>query len=446
MSLLTRVSTDARRTMERSDDARRRETLKSALYDHLPPADIAALLEGDRVLARREVEGVLRTLARSGQTRIGAGAERDRLVNEVLAEVLGLGAIERYLNEEAVTEVMVNGHEQIFVERAGKIVLTSDCYASEDQLRAVIDRIISPLGRRIDEANPIVNGRLSTGHRVNAIIPPLVLNGPCLTIRKFAERVWSLEEMAREGSLDSAAVQLLRWAVRARQNIAVTGGTGSGKTTLLNSLSRELPIDERIVTIEDSAELKFEEHPHVLRCEARPANLEGKGAISIRELVINALRMRPDRIIVGECRGAEALEMLQAMNTGHDGSMTTLHANAPAEAISRLVTMVGYGVDLPLRQVETQIAAALDLIVHLERQSDGSRKLTSVVELRQHDTFGMGETGQGSHGEKNTESKDPKVSDRQKSQEYGERVRPFSLNECLSFDHHGLDVAGRVRG
>jgi pilus assembly protein CpaF len=385
LNLAARVEQEAptRVSSASKADLQRRESLKAALYQALPPARIAALLSSNATLARGEVAGMLRRLAIAGPTRIAAPLEREQVIADLVSEVLGLGAIDELLADPSVTEVMVNGPDRIFFERRGKLLLSPARYTSAEQLRTVIDRIISPLGRRIDEQNPMVNGRLPEGHRVHAIIAPLALDGPILTIRKFNQRVFSLDELSSAESLPQELAQLLRWAVLARQNIAVSGGTGSGKTTLLNALSLELPPDERIITIEDSAELKFAAHPHVVRLEARPPNLEGKGQVSIRDLVINSLRMRPDRIIVGEVRGAEALEMLQAMNTGHDGSLTTLHANSPAEVITRLVTMVGYGVDLPLRQIETQIAAALDLIVHLDRCADGSRRITQVVELCQ---------------------------------------------------------------
>ncbi|MDR1775459.1 MAG: CpaF family protein [Actinomycetes bacterium] len=366
-------------------NVRLREQLRMQLYRTLPPTRIAELLAENPVLARGEVESILsqqvvRITAQAGCPQLSR-AERDAAVAAVVSEVLGLGPIDRLLADPTIDEVMVNGPDRVFYERAGKLLPANETFSSEEQLRGVIDRIISPLGRRIDEQSPMVNGRLASGHRVNAVIPPVSLTGPLLTIRKFRERIYSLDELVAAGSVAPAVAQLLRWAVAARKNIAVSGGTGSGKTTLLNALSLEIGVDERIVTIEDSAELRFQGHPHVLRLEARTANLEGKGAITIRDLVINSLRMRPDRIIVGEVRGAEALEMLQAMNTGHDGSLTTLHANEPREVITRLVTMVGYGVDLPLYQVQSQIAAAFDLIVHLSRMADGTRRITHVDEL-----------------------------------------------------------------
>lgn len=357
------------------------ELLKTELYSILAPEHIAALLNVDGDMARKEIEEVLRRLATTGAARIALRSERERVVTLTVSEVLGLGVIDALLADPSVTEVMVNGPDKIFFERAGKTILSPDSYASEEQLRMTIDRIISPLGRRIDEQNPMVNGRLPAGHRINAVIPPISLSGSLLTIRKFSEMTFSLDDLAKADSVNHSVAILLSWAVLSAQNIAVSGGTGSGKTTLLNALSLEIPSDERIVTIEDSAELKFSAHPHVLRLEARPSNLEGHGEISLRDLVINSLRMRPDRIVVGEVRGAEALEMLQAMNTGHDGSLTTLHANTPHEVITRLITMVGYGTEQSQQQVEAQISAALDLIVHVQRCSDGVRRIVEVVEL-----------------------------------------------------------------
>ena len=357
------------------------EQLKSELYSILSPEHIATLLDTDADMTRKEVEEVLRRLATAGPNRVASRSERERIVKLTVSEVLGLGVIDMLLADPSITEIMVNGPNKIYFEREGKTFLSPESYASEEQLRTTIDRIVSPLGRRIDEQNPMVNGRLTEGHRINAVIPPISLSGSTLTIRKFSERTLSLDEMAASDSVDALVAMMLSWAVAAAKNIAVSGGTGSGKTTLLNALSLEIPASERIITIEDSAELKFQSHPHVVRLEARPANLEGSGAITMRDLVINSLRMRPDRIVVGEVRGAEALEMLQAMNTGHDGSLTTLHANTPREVITRLITMVGYGVDQSQSQVESQIAAALDLIVHVQRCSDGVRRIVAVVEL-----------------------------------------------------------------
>ncbi|MBQ9044275.1 MAG: CpaF family protein, partial [Eggerthellaceae bacterium] len=277
--------------------------------------------------------------------------------------------------------VIVNGPDEVLYERDGKLVATDRRFADPGDLRALIDRILGPLGRRIDEASPIVNARLPQGHRVNIVVPPIAIDGPYVTIRKFSRHVITLEEMEESGSVEASVRVFLAWAVRARKSIAVVGGTGSGKTTLLNALSYEIPADERIVTIEDSAELRFFMHPDVARLEARPENAEGTGEITIRQLVINALRMRPDRIVVGECRGEEALDMLTAMNTGHEGSLTTLHANSPAESISRLTTMVRYVAELPVDVIEANIASAIGLVVQTRRALDGMRFISDVVSL-----------------------------------------------------------------
>ena len=294
--------------------------------------------------------------------------------------MFGFGPIESLLDNPEVTEVMVNGTHSIYYEIKGKLIRAKINFKSDDQVRALIDRILGPLGRRIDESSPMVNARLSAGHRVHAIIPPLALDGPTLTIRKFSEHVITLDEMVKSGSMTQALKTFLQWCVKLRKNIAVSGGTGSGKTTLLNAMSCTISHAERILTIEDSAELRFLEHPHVVRLEARPVNAEGKGEVTIRDLVINALRMRPDRIVVGECRGAEALDMLQAMNTGHDGSLTTLHSNSPKEAVTRLTTMVRYAVELPVEVIEAYVASAIDIVVQTTRGIDGSRYLSEIVE------------------------------------------------------------------
>jgi pilus assembly protein CpaF len=275
---------------------------------------------------------------------------------------------------------MVNGPKSVFFERDGLLTRSDTEFDDNEHVMRGVERIVSPLGRRVDERSPMVNARLPEGHRVNVIIPPLALNGPTITIRKFRTAIYDLAELVRMGSLPPGLAQLLSWAVRSRLNIAVTGGTGSGKTTLLNALSIEIPVGERILTVEDSAELKFQRHPHVVSLEGRPSNIEGEGEVSIRDLVINALRMRPDRIVVGEVRGGEALDMLQAMNTGHDGSLTTLHANSPDEAVARLVTMVRYVADLPVSAIHEQVSGAIQLFVHQSRMSDGSRRVTHVVQ------------------------------------------------------------------
>jgi pilus assembly protein CpaF len=309
-------------------------------------------------------------------------ADRMRLFEAITAEILGLGPIEPLLNDDTVTEVMVNGPKAVWVEQHGRLYRTDVRFRDDDHVRNVIDRIISPLGRRCDESSPFVDARLPDGSRVNAIIPPLSLVGPVITIRKFARQKLQPDDLIRFGTITPEMVDFLRACVQVRLNVVVSGGTGSGKTTLLNVLSSFIPADERIITIEDAAELQLRQD-HVISLESRPANIEGKGRISIRELVTNALRMRPDRIIVGECRSAEALDMLQAMNTGHDGSMTTLHSNSPRDTLSRLETMVLMaGMELPLRAIREQIASAIHLVVHQSRMKDGSRKVVNISEVQ----------------------------------------------------------------
>ncbi|HEY7035930.1 MAG TPA: CpaF family protein [Thermomicrobiales bacterium] len=308
--------------------------------------------------------------------------ERLRLFEAISAEILGYGPIEPLLKDATINEVMVNGPRQVYVERQGKLELTEVVFQDDDHVMRVIDRIVSPLGRRIDESSPTVDARLPDGSRVNAIIPPIALNGPTVTIRKFSKDPFTVEDLIRFGTFTAEMATFLKACVEARLNIIVSGGTGSGKTTMLNVLSSFIPDDERIVTIENAAELQLRQE-HVVRLESRPPNIEGKGEITIRDLVINSLRMRPERIVVGECRGGEALDMLQAMNTGHDGSMTTAHANSPRDTLSRLETMcLMAGMDLPVRAIREQIAAAVDLIVQQERLKDGSRKITSVTEVQ----------------------------------------------------------------
>lgn len=343
--------------------------------------EVAAIFAANPERARNEVRSACRQAFESGAAALIAPREREGLIERLVDEVFGFGPLEGMIRDETITEIMVNGPRRIYFERDGRLFRSAQSFSDASQLRALIDRILGPLGRRIDEASPMVDARLPQGHRVHAVIPPLSLDGPLLTIRKFTEHVITLDEMMDAGSLPRSVRTFFRWAVRARKSIAVSGGTGSGKTTLLNALSCEIPKDERIITIEDSAELRFLEHPHVVRLEARPRNAEGTGEVTIRDLVANALRMRPDRIVVGECRGAEALDMLQAMNTGHDGSLTTLHANSPEEAVSRLAMLVRFGADLPVDVIEENIAHALDLIVQVERCADGSRHVASAAEL-----------------------------------------------------------------
>jgi pilus assembly protein CpaF len=311
-----------------------------------------------------------------------SSSDRERLVGEIGDDVLGHGPLERLLADPAITEIMVNGPYDVWVERKGRLHETPVRFNDESHLRRIINKIVAQVGRRIDESSPMCDARLPDGSRVNAIVPPLSLSGPLVTIRKFSKKRLTLADMIRLGSLNAEAVDVIERCVAAELNILISGGTGSGKTTLLNAMSTAIPNDDRIVTIEDAAELQLNQR-HVLRLEARPKNIEGEGEIPIRELVRNSLRMRPDRIIVGEVRGAEALDMLQAMNTGHDGSLCTAHANTARDALSRIETMVLMaGYDLPVRAIRQQIAAALDLIVQLERLSDGSRRVTSITEVQ----------------------------------------------------------------
>lgn len=309
-------------------------------------------------------------------------SERTRIITEVVDEVLGYGPIEPLLQDETISEVMVNGPAQVYVERKGKLVLTDVCFRDDAHVMNIIEKIVAPLGRRIDESSPMVDARLPDGSRVNAIIPPLALKGPCVTIRKFAKDPLTVADLVNFGTMTRDMADFLQACVEGKLNIVVAGGTGSGKTTTLNVLSAFIPGDERIVTVEDAAELQLRQE-HVVTLETRPANIEGKGAITMRDLVRNSLRMRPDRIVVGEVRSGEALDMLQAMNTGHDGSLTTGHANSPRDTISRLETMVLMaGMELPVRAIREQIASAVDLIVQQARLRDGTRRITHVTEVQ----------------------------------------------------------------
>ena len=360
-------------------------------------------------LRRRAVEQV-ETILGEIRGKLPPDMDPAALGKEILDEALGLGPLEELLADDSVSEIMVNGPDRIFVERKGKLVLTGRSFMDEAAVMAAIERIVSPLGRRVDESQPYVDARLADGSRVNCVIHPLSLVGPCITIRKFARRQLFDRDLIGFGTMTQPMADFLRVCVLLRKNIVVSGGTGSGKTTLLNVLSNYLPHDERILTIEDAAELRLAQ-PHLVRLEARPPNIEGRGAVTIRDLVRNALRMRPDRIIVGECRGGEALDMLQAMNTGHDGSLTTVHANSPRDVISRLETMVLMsGLELPSRAIREQIASAVDLIVHESRLSDGSRKVTCISEV-------MGMEGQ-----------------------------QITLQDLFVFRQTGLDAKGRVLG
>ena len=307
--------------------------------------------------------------------------ERSRMFEQITAEILGFGPLQRLLEDESITEIMVNGAKNIYIERFGKIIREPMAFENNEHVMRIIERIVSPLGRRIDESSPYVDARLPDGSRVNAIIPPLSLVGPVLTIRKFAKTPITVENLIDFGSITPEGIQFLDACVRSRINVVISGGTGSGKTTLLNILSGFIPADERIITVENAAELQLRQE-HVVTLESRPENIEGKGEVTIRQLVINTLRMRPDRIIVGEIRDEAALDMLQAMNTGHDGSMTTLHSNSPRDTLARLETMtLMAGMDLPVRAIREQVASAIDLVVHQSRMRDGTRKITQITEV-----------------------------------------------------------------
>jgi pilus assembly protein CpaF len=335
----------------------------------------------NQVEVRRQIEEIFsRVIDEEGLAL--TRAERVRMLEQITDEIIGLGPLEPLLRDDSVSEIMVNGPRQIYIERSGKLELTNVVFQNDDHVMRIIDRIIAPIGRRVDESSPMVDARLTDGSRVNAIIPPLSLVGPVITIRKFAASPFTTDDLIRFGTATPDMFEFLRACVEARLNIFVSGGTGSGKTTTLNVLSSFIPNDERIVTIEDAAELQLRQE-HVVTLESRPPNIEGKGAIPIRELVRNSLRMRPDRIVVGECRSGEALDMLQAMNTGHDGSLSTGHANTPRDMLSRLETMVLMaGVDLPVRAIREQISSAVDLIVHQSRLKDGTRKITNITEVQ----------------------------------------------------------------
>lgn len=356
-----------------------RRRLHTALLEALDlrRRDILAL--SDEAL-RAEAAGVLSVIL-AGDRQLPAQIERADMLRQVVDEAVGLGPLEPLLADRGVSEIMVNSHEEIYIERHGRLVRHESGFSSEQAVVAIIDRIVAPLGRRVDESSPMVDARLRDGSRVNAVIPPIALRGACLTIRKFPERRLEMGDLMDAGSLDRHMAAFLAVCVKTRKSLIVSGGTGSGKTTLLNVLSNCIPAGERVITIEDAAELRLN-HAHLISLESRPANAEGKGRVEIRDLVRNALRMRPDRIIVGECRGAEAFDMLSAMNTGHEGSLTTLHANTPRDALARLETMILMaGMDLPLAAIREHVASAVDLIVQQARLSDGRRLIVSIVEV-----------------------------------------------------------------
>ncbi len=360
---------DGSRRLKMRVHSRLLESLDVSKLDALEPAMVSA----------KVTAAINDTLDEEG--RLLTDLDRARLVNEIKNELLGLGPLEPLLHDDDITDILVNGHAQVYVEKFGKLHAADVSFQDDQHLMLIIDRIVSQVGRRVDESSPMVDARLRDGSRINAIIPPLALDGPALSIRRFGQRRYDIESLVEKGSLTREIVDLLRALVRARLNVIVCGGTGSGKTTMLNCLSAFVPEDERIVTIEDSAELSLQQ-PHVVRLETRPPNLEGKGEVTQRDLVKNCLRMRPDRIIVGEVRGAEVFDMLQAMSTGHDGSIATIHANSPRESIGRLeMMMLLGGFSIPQRAMRQQIASAVNIVVHVSRLSDGTRKVMKISEV-----------------------------------------------------------------
>ncbi len=406
--LLARTGLTQRTALGKSNALQERyDTLRGRVHQRLVEEMVSAEASQDQVVAKI---GELVSEVAAEMAMTISRQDKQRLVDHLVNDVLGLGPLEQLLADPEVTEVMINGPKQIYVEQRGRITRSPVTFESNDQLLQVIDRIVSSIGRRVDESSPMVDARLKDGSRVNVIIPPLALTGPTVTIRKFAKDPLTIENLLSFGSVTQEMVAFMRACVRSRMNVVVSGGTGSGKTTTLNILSGFIPDDERIVTIEDAAELQLRQE-HVVTLETRPANVEGRGRVSIRDLVINSLRMRPDRIVVGECRGGEALDMLQAMNTGHDGSLTTVHANSPHDALSRLETMVLMaGAELPSRAIREQIGSAINLIVQQSRLRDGTRKIVSVAEVLGYD---------------------------------GERVR---LQDIFVFKQTGVDGDGRVLG
>ena len=391
------------------------QAIKKEIHTHIideMPDDLQRVISqssADQKELRRLVEGMCADAIKDNPFAIPLG-DRERLVEELISEILGLGPIEPLLKDPSVTEVMVNGPDSIYIERKGRLQKTDVRFRNTEHLMHIIDRIVTAVGRRVDESSPMVDARLADGSRVNVIIPPLSLTGPCVTIRKFSKDVLTVDKMIEFGYFDQRMAEFLEDCVKGRLNIVVSGGTGSGKTTLPNVLSSYVPATERIVTLEDSAELQLKQD-HVVTLETRPPNIEGEGEVTMRDLVRNALRMRPDRIIVGECRTGEALDMLQAMNTGHDGSMTTAHANSARDALSRLETMVLMsGMELPLRAIRSQIASAVDIIVQIARLRDGSRKIINIAEVT------------GMEGD------------------------IITLQDLFYFENHGVDQDGRITG
>lgn len=356
--------------------------LRRDIENILSLESVASEMMTNPLLAKNEIRSACRQIF-AGEAYSGLNSfEKDKLVSELIDSIFGFGPVETLLEDETVTEIMINGAHDIWIERSGKLEKCEATFANDEEVMVFIDRIIGPLGRRVDESSPYVNARMPQGHRVNAIIPPISLGGPHVTIRAFARNVMSLDDLEKKYTVEKSVRIFLSWLVAARKNVVVSGGTGSGKTTLLNAISTLIDRRERIITIEDAAELKFDKGLHVVRLEARPMNAEGCGEITIRELVQNALRMRPDRIIVGECRGEEALDMLQAMNTGHDGSLTTLHANSTSDVIERMITLVRYAVDLPIDAIKSLLGSAFDYIVHIQRSREtGGRFISEISEV-----------------------------------------------------------------
>ena len=356
-------------------------------------------------LVRQEVRGLIRELCQNEKSLLSSN-EQEKLMDDIMDETFGLGPLESLLKDSTISDIMVNRHDRIYVERRGRVELSEIRFRDNQHLRQIIDRIVGLVGRRIDETQPMCDARLTDGSRVNAIIPPLALDGPAMSIRRFGSKPLQLEDLIRHGAFPAPVMDFLAAAVQSRCNIIISGGTGSGKTTLLNCLSRYIPSDERVITIEDAAELQLQQ-PHVVRLETRPANIEGRGEVNARDLVKNCLRMRPDRVIIGECRGAESLDMLQAMNTGHDGSMTTIHANNPRDAMSRLEVLVAMaGFDIPQKALRSQVSSAVNLIIQANRLVGGRRKVTRVTEItgmegeaiQMHDLFHFEQRGIDAEG------------------------------------------------
>jgi pilus assembly protein CpaF len=398
MSLLKRIEKEGQPTKSKRQSSPKRKQMRVGRQLDSPVRDAYRDLKEriqnklisdlDPTMDMARTEEVRRTIGEmynnilAEESIVLSRAERQRLFEQIVAEILGLGPLEPFLADPTITEIMVNGPKDIYVERDGKVKRTNATFESDEHLMRIIERIVAPLGRRIDESSPTVDARLQDGSRVNAVIPPISLIGPVLTIRKFSEDPLQVEDLINYGSVTQELMEFLKACVKSKLNIIISGGTGSGKTTFLNVLSSYIPGDERILTIENAAELQLRQE-HVVTLESRPPNIEGRGEVTMQDLVINSLRMRPERIIVGECRGPEAFDMLQAMNTGHEGSMTTIHANNPREALGRVENMILMaGMDLPHRAIREQIAAALDLVIQLSRMRDGSRKCIAVSEVQ----------------------------------------------------------------